>query len=83
MGLFSFLIPSGETKETQGLETWVVEWRHMEGWSSNYPDIKPSYQAFTDYEKAAEFKKRLQEAHKLLGNSINNKVEIKKQAPGL
>lgn len=83
MGLINFLIPCGKTKETTGLETWIVEWSCVVGSNSLFPTEKRSFQAFVSYEAAVEFKKAIEQAHKLLGNTFRTDAMIKKQNTGL
>jgi hypothetical protein len=74
-------VPSDVRKEIEAVETWVVSWIRRTGeYSFSW---ERCYQSFTDESKALEFKSSLVDAHKLIGNTYQNEVTIKKQNSGL
>jgi len=84
--MFNFLkckiiIPNGDTEEIQGLATYIVSWTKRNGEYST--DTKKCYQAFTNQDEAIKFKKSLEDAHRLIGNTSGTKVTIEKQVSGL
>jgi hypothetical protein len=70
-------IPDGE-KEIIGLETWMVYWQSVKCSyeSSLFGDLQIRAQAFTSREDALLFKKALEEANILIGNSFAKQITI-------
>jgi len=55
--MFNFLkvlIPNGNTKELQGVETFIVSWTKRVGEYNG--DTRQCYQAFVNHEEAINFK---------------------------
>ena len=76
-----FKIPTSETEEIKGLETWVVSWYSRYGAYSH--DVEKCYQAFTSKENAIKFKKALEDAFKFIKHTHGDEVELKRQETGL
>ena len=81
LNFLKVLIPNGNTKELHGVETFIVSWTKRVGEYST--DTKQCYQAFVNHEEAQDFKKSLENAHKLIGNISGTRVTIEKQISGL
>jgi hypothetical protein len=82
MKLFNIFIPSARKQELKGaIETHVVSWTCRVG--EYHSDTRKRYQAFTDIHEARKFKKALEDAHKLIGNTSGSNVTIEKQYTGL
>jgi hypothetical protein len=82
MKLFSIFIPSAKKQELKGaIETYVVRWTCRVG--GYHGDTRVRYQAFTNMDEAKKFKKSLEDAHALIGNTSGNVVTIEKQSHGL
>jgi hypothetical protein len=79
--ILKMLIPSGETKEIEGIETWIVSWTKRIGEFNG--DMRQCFQAFTTEDDAKALKKSLDHAHKLIGNTSGARVTIEKQQTGL
>jgi hypothetical protein len=74
-------IPNGETKEINTGDMWVVTWIRRYGeFSSN---VTKCFQAFFIEQDAKDFKKSLDDANKLIGNTSQTHVSIEKQKAGL
>jgi hypothetical protein len=82
LGIKKILIPNGETKGLEALDTWVVSWYCVhEGFVSLTREKR--YQAFTNIDEANAFKKSLVDANKILGNTGYTDEEVKLQKSGL
>ena len=67
-------IPSGQTIDLQGLETWQVTWltrRSSGGRDPDFTRTKPKGQLFTNMEDAKAFAEALVNAYNLVGNTID------------
>lgn len=79
MNLLKMLIPSGEKKEVDVVETWEVRWISRRGrW---HTDTQEEVEIFVDEQAAKDFKKALQDAFKLLKfkQYYETTVELKKR----
>lgn len=81
MKLFKKTIRNKETKTIDVIEQWVVTWiSYSRGTSESYPTYTKCFKAFTSKEDAEEFKKALEDAHKLLhSESLSKYIELYKQ----
>lgn len=68
----------GKQKEAEGAEVWLVSWTSWYG-STRYPDHTVNYKAFLIKEDAELFAESLEDAHKLLQNSTDLSINIRKQ----
>jgi hypothetical protein len=76
------ITPTTETEElTSGLKTWMVEWIKRDCYYET--NTRKGGQAFVNYEEAVKFKKALEQAYKLIGNTHDNKIELYEQENGL
>lgn len=66
-------IPSGETVDLQGLETWQVTWqrRYSAGMGFRHTSHEPVGQLFTNEQAARDFAKALRDAYALVRNTID------------
>lgn len=67
-------IPSGQTINLEGLETWQVTWltRNSGGFSDpNHTRTKPKGQLFTNKDDAKAFAEALVNAYVLVGNTVD------------
>lgn len=72
-------IPSGETTELEGLETWQVTWYCRNSGSVEFPDHCPTGQLFTNENDALAFQKALREAYALVRNTVDSRfIKVKK-----
>ena len=75
------IFKKGVKQLTSGVDTWIVEWTRRYGKYSG--DTEQCYQAFTNKEEAEEFADSIRRAHKLIGNTSETYVSVKKQKSGL
>lgn len=75
------IFKKGVKQLTSGVDTWIVEWTRRYGQYSG--DTEQCYQAFTNKEEAEEFADSIRRAHKLIGNTSETYVSVKKQKSGL
>lgn len=80
MGIIN-IFKKGTQQLNSGLDTWVVEWTRRYG--HYYGDTEQCFQGFTNEEEANEFADSIRRAHKLIGNTSENYVSVKKQKSGL
>jgi hypothetical protein len=71
-------IPTNETKEVEVTDVWVVSWSKRIG--EFHGETRICYQAFIQEEDARSFKKSLENAHALIGNTSGTWVSIEKQS---
>ena len=75
------------SRETETLPsavaTYIVKWSSYGGSLMDYPDRKTNQQAFTNLDEAKKFKASLEQAFKLIGQTIAADVEIYQQQAGL
>jgi hypothetical protein len=66
-------IPSGETIDLEGVETWQVTWltRHGQGIGPDYTRTRPKGQLFTNKKDAVAFANALRDAYDLVGNIVD------------
>lgn len=67
-------IPSGQTVDLEGLETWQVTWLTRHGQGLPHPDYtrtRPKGQLFTNKRDAIAFANALKDAYDLVGNTID------------
>lgn len=65
-------VPSGETINLEGLETWQVTWiKRFPGISAKFPGHAPVGQLFTNREDAYAFKNALEDAYALVKNTAD------------
>jgi hypothetical protein len=66
-------IPSGQTVDLQGLETWQVTWqrRYSMGMGFRHTGNEPVGQLFTNEQDAQDFAKALRNAYALVRNTID------------
>lgn len=57
-------------------DTWIVEWTRRYG--KFHGETEQCYQAFVDEGEANEFADSIRRAHKLIGNTCDTKVTVKK-----
>lgn len=67
-------IPSGETVELEGLETWQVTWvlRRSSGLGLRHTEHEPVGQLFTNEVDAEAFADALRDAYALVRNTIDS-----------
>ena len=80
MGIIN-IFQKGTRQLTTGVDTWVVEWTRRYGRYSG--DTEQCYQAFTDKDEAKAFAEEIIRANKLIGNTSQIGVFVKKQKSGL
>lgn len=74
-------VPSGETVNLEGLETWQVTWnrRYSSGLGARHTNHAPVGQLFTNRDDALAFKQALLDAYALVRNTIDpDYVEVEK-----
>lgn len=74
-------IPSGQTIDLQGLETWQVTWnaRVSMGLGAEHSRIRPKGQLFTNRTDAYAFAEALKNAYLLVDNTIDIKyIEVER-----
>lgn len=73
-------VPSGETINLEGLETWQVTWvARTPGNSVNFPNHALRSQAFINRDDAYAFKRALEEAYELVKNTADPKyIKVEK-----
>ena len=64
-----------------GVDTWIVEWTRRYGSYSG--NTEQCFQAFTNKQEADDFAASIRRAHKLIGNTCDTYVSVKKQNSGL
>ena len=77
MEFYNYILEARKEINAQCVEIWTVEWESRHGQFSS--DVKTKFKAFTEEQKARDFKKALEDAHKLIGNTYGTKVFIYKQ----
>ena len=77
MNIFKFFIPKSDAREFEAIETYIVEWYSRYGKFSD--NVQKNHQAFTSEDDAKAFKARLDDANKLIGNTSQTTVKIRKQ----
>ena len=80
MGIIN-IFKEGTRQLTTGVDTWVVEWTRRYGRFNG--DTEQCYQAFTDKDEAEAFAEEIRRANKLIGNTSQIDVFVKKQKSGL
>lgn len=75
------IFKKGTQKLNSGVDTWVVEWTRRYGRFSG--DTEQCYQAFTNKEEAEDFADSIRRAHRLIGNTSETNVSVRKQNSGL
>jgi len=68
MKILKFLIPTGDKKEIQEIESFTVSWQVREGWANNTLNYN---KVFIDKNEAIEFVSNLKEAAKFIGAWIS------------
>lgn len=66
-------VPTGDTQQLEGLETWCVVWMARSGTWSDRPHLTNCTsiaQAFTNEDDAKEFEKALRDAYALVRDTI-------------
>jgi hypothetical protein len=83
--MFSFIKTKTTNRETEilssSLDTWTVQWCKIIGYS--YGREENAYQIFLLKEDAIKFKKSLDQANFLIGNTFQTEVKLYKQNNGL
>lgn len=76
--MFNFkklIMPTGDQKEVDAVQTWRVEWTSRYGEYSH--NTKEEVEIFTDKAVAEEFGEQLRAAFKFLRHTSNTKVIVK------
>lgn len=75
-------VPSGETINLEGLQTWQVTWiKRMPGINVKYPEYAPIGQLFTNEDDAYAFKSALEDAYALVKNTADPQhIKVEKMA---
>ena len=68
---------NNETKQIDVVQTWEVRWRSRHGEYSG--DTREQVEVFTDEQAAKDFETALDNANKLLRNTSNTHVSVKKR----
>jgi hypothetical protein len=74
-------IPKQGNEQLDTVDMWVVSWESRYGKFSG--EVEMNFQSFFDYEDAFKFKRTLEDANKLIGNTSGTKVDIQKKIHGL
>lgn len=80
MGIIN-IFKEGTRQLTTGVDTWVVEWTRRYGRFNG--ETEQCYQAFTDKDEAEVFAEEIRRANRLIGNTSQIDVFVKKQKSGL
>jgi len=70
-----------EKEQIATVDMWVVSWMSRHGDFSG--ETKKNYQSFFTFEDACKFKRALDDANRLIGNTSGTRVDIEKRSNGL
>lgn len=74
--LKKIMLPTGETKKVDGLESWTVSWRARTGEYSGEWTMK--HEVFVDKDVADDFANQLKESSKFLRDTWSRDISVKR-----